>query len=186
MPNVLAKPSGPKLVQWTGSNLSELETEWPSINFELTGSDLTVDGSPVNVTDWIGFYGGGYAVSNTDKVAQYQDLPVGAEFAFTSDLDGVHTEIDGIHVPVRQKKDVAVPALLLGASQTLTVTWDTAMPSANYLISVVPIGAASIVDSVSWSVVGLSMTATGVQIAVKAALLIAVGTITLRVFAVEL
>lgn len=185
MPNVLSKPSGPKLVQWTGSNLAELESEWPGLEFILDGSDLTASGAPVALNDWVGVYGGPWVLSDTDKVAQYQNLPAGAQFAFTADLTGMQSTLDGIDVPERRKKDVAVPALLLGASQTLTVTWDTAMPNANYMISVVPLGTASIVDSVSWSVVGSSITANGLQIAVKAGLLVAVGTITLRVFALE-
>jgi hypothetical protein len=185
MPHKLAKPDGPNLIQWDASNLSTLQSELTAVNFVLTGSDLTADGTPVNLTDWVGFNAGAYVLTNTDKEAAYQDIPVDGEFAFASDLTGMQSTLDGIDVPERRKKDVAVPALLLGASQTLTVTWDTAMPSADYMISVVPVGAASIVDSVSWSVVGSSMTASGLQIAVKAGLLVAVGTITLRVFALE-
>lgn len=186
MPQKLLKPNGPNLIQWDGTNLTELQTQLTAVVFVLTGSDLTADNIPVNLTDWVGFSGGAYLLTNAEKELSYQDIPADAEFAFTEDLEDIHTALDGIDVPVRQRKDVAVPGLLLGASQTLTCTFNTPMPSADYMISIVPVGTASIVDNVSYSVVGSSITANGMQIAVKAGLLIAVGTITLRVYAVEL
>jgi len=81
MSYVMAKPSGIKLVQWTGSNLAELESEWPGLEFILDGTDLTASGAPVSVTDWVGVYGGPWILSNADKIEQYQDLPEGAQFA---------------------------------------------------------------------------------------------------------
>jgi hypothetical protein len=91
-----------------------------------------------------------------------------------------------LDIPERRTKNVAVPALLLGATQTLTVTWPTAMPSAAYTINVTPMGSSTIVGQMQWSVVQSSITATGLQIQVKGLLAVTVGTITLKVDAVEL
>jgi hypothetical protein len=86
--------------------------------------------------------------------------------------------------PARRSKSVPVPALTLLGKTTINVTWDNAMPNTSYDVMIVPVGAATLVGALSWALVAGSVTTSGCQVAVSAALALTLGQMQLQLTAV--
>lgn len=171
-------PTVQEMVVWDGANFAECRTLLDPATDLVDNGDgtLTMYGVfTVNIGD--GVINGGVHINRGPFIAESMEQvgsAVPPRFAFA-------TELSNLYVPVRRRKDVAVPGLLLLQKTTLAVTWDTPMPSAVYDVSITPKGAGTLVGAVTWSLV--SQTAAGCVVAVQAALAISVGTLTLAVSA---
>lgn len=171
-------PAVQEMVVWDGTNFADCRTLLDPATTLVDNGDgtLTMFGVfTVNVGD--GVINGGVHINRAAFIAESMELINSNQpprFAFSS-------ELSNLYVPVRRRKDVAVPGLLLLQKATLTVTWDTPMPSPLYDVSITPKGAGTLVGAVTWSLV--SQTAAGCVVAVQAALAISVGTLTLAVAA---
>lgn len=173
------RPFVTPIVQWTGSNLIELQAFCDPLvvlTDNLDGTLSVYGGSPLPAGTWVYTWGG----SIPDSTYQSQLQNVGYPSAYYVFQDGPGSYAP----PERRAVSSPVPAInLLSPTAVITVTWPVAMPSAAYEVSIVPMSAATLVGSLSWTLV--SQTATGCQIAVKAFLGISLGTILLRVSCVE-
>jgi hypothetical protein len=164
-----------KACKWDGTNFAEVEayvatygntvTLNPDTTISYNGQDF-----PVGT---ISFNGANFVHTDVDVAANYQQVNVAPpwDWQFTQD------------VKARQAKVMSVPALILGAKQTLTVVWDTPMPSASYDVTITPQSAATVIGNVAYTLVAGSKTATQCQVAVSGILAVTVGTTTLEVVA---
>lgn len=175
---VASRPTVDPVVQWTGSNLTELQAfcfGYVVLTDNLDGTLSIYGNPPVPTGTWIYRAGGNIP----DSVYQDYLQNVGFSTAFYVFQDGPGSYT----IPERRAVSAPVPAISLLGSTTVTVTWPTPMPSSSYDVSIVPQSAATLVGSLGWSLV--SQSATGCVIAVKALLGITLGTILLRVACTE-
>lgn len=172
------RPVAIDLRQWTGSNFTEI------YNFLNIGNGLTDNGDgtlslynfiTISQGDWVTHTG--QVISPGAFATTYQPINTSGDFY------ALASNVADLYIPARQVKTVMIPALGLFEKKTLTVTWDTAMPSAAYSVAMVPQGSTTIVGAVTWSVVSGTQTANGLDIEVKATLAVSVGTIALQVSA---
>jgi hypothetical protein len=176
---VTNRPFADPVVQWTGSNLAELQAfcfGYVVLTDNLDGTLSIYGNTPVPAGQWIYQAGGSIPDSTYQALLQSTGSASPLYYVLTH-------EPTGILAPARRVASAPVPAINLLGSTTITVTWLTPMPSSAYEVSIVPMSSATLVGSLSWALV--SQSASGCVIAVKALLGISLGTILLRVSATE-
>lgn len=171
------RPIVQKLVKWTGTNFTEVRAFVDAgvpITDHLDGTLETYPGSIAQVGDWFFSFGPFVDQAYMDF---FQEVSGDPRFYVVSED---HLNLSTLE---RRSKTVNVPGLLLLQKSTITVVWDTPMPSAVYDVSIVPTGAATLVGNINWTLV--SQTASGCAISVQAVLAIGVGTTQLKVSAIN-
>lgn len=104
--------------------------------------------------------------------------------AAMSKANATQTQLTNIpKVPWLGLKVVNVPALVLGGSVDLSISWDTAAPAADYAVAAAVEGTAAIIGTVSVAIKPGSKTINGCVITVKSSALLTNGSAQISVVA---